>query len=107
MICRKIPNYRGVTTSLSFNESDESRCHINMLRCTPATILTKIFIEIRIGNFISPKPLDVPSNYAVKYRIVVTMTQNQIMSMRRKFRFNIVMGFIGSCYTRKNRRKVR
>ena len=107
MVRRKIPQNRGISTSLGFDESNERRRRISRLCCVPATNITEIFIEIRVGNLFSPEPLDVPSNYAVKYRIVVTMTQNQIMSMRRKFRFNIVMGFIGSCYTRKNRRKVR
>ena len=99
----KILNHRGVTTSLGFNDSDASRCRINTLCCVPATIIIKIFKGIRVGNLLSPEPLeplDVPSNYAVKYRIVATMTRNQIKSIRRRFRFNIVMSFIGSCCTR-------
>ena len=102
---------RGISTSLGLNESNESRRsdlglsdkerrRINMLCSVPATSVTEIFMKVRVGNLFSPEPLDVPSNYAVKYRIVATMTRNQIKSIRRRFRFNIVMSFIGSCCTR-------
>ena len=65
------------------------------------------FNEIRVGNLFSPEPFDVPSDYAVKYRIVVTMTRNHVRSARKRFRFNIVINFIGSCYTREDCRKER
>ena len=46
-----------------------------MLCSVLAITITNIFIEIRVGNHVSPKPLDVPSNYAVQYRLVVNMTR--------------------------------
>ena len=83
MVSSKIFQDCGISTSFRLDESnkrrrsdlglsDKGRRHISMLCCVPATNTKEIFIEIRVGNFISPKPLDVPSNYAMQYRIVVT-----------------------------------